>query len=96
MPASRVDNVSHAGLLEEGARIRLPWSAEVVGARGDILTVLGSHSAVVDDVVRVAGGGVTARGGDGAVGCCEDADVDLVEPCLEDAVLVWMLAGRSA
>lgn len=62
MPASRIDHVGHAGLLEGHASVLAPRTTEVIGSRGDIVTGSGGDGAAVEDVVGWVARRITTRG----------------------------------
>ena len=80
MPSRGVNHVRHARVLEDDSRVLGPGATEVIRARSHVLTRGGRDGRVIDDIVGRVGSGGTARGGDGAVACGDDADVDGVEP----------------
>lgn len=81
VPASTIDNISHAGALEDHASESTPWATEVVCASGDRVASGGGDGGLVDHVVSVVVGS-TSGSGDVALGGGKDADVDLFEPGL--------------
>ena len=81
MPASGVDDIRHAGALEDYAGVGAPWTAEKVCTSGHGVAGGRGDSGLVDHVVASVVG-CASGGGDVALRGCEDADVDLFEPSL--------------
>lgn len=81
VPASTIDNISHARALEDHASESSPRTTEIVSTSGDGVPSSSGDGRLVDHVVACVVGGA-AGGGDVALGGREDADVDLLEPGL--------------
>lgn len=81
VPASAIDDISHARALEHHAGESSPRATEVVGTGGDGVSGSSGDGRLVDNVVACVVGGA-AGGGDVTLGGREDANVDLLEPGL--------------
>ena len=81
VPASGIDDVSHARALEDHAGEGTPRATEIVCTSCDGVSRGGSDGGLVDHVVACVVGGASG-GGDITLGGCQDADVDLLEPGL--------------
>lgn len=62
LPACRVDDAGHGGLLEDDLGVLAPGTAEVVGAIGDGVSGGGGDVAAVEDVLGLVGRAGTAIG----------------------------------
>lgn len=81
VPASAIDNVSHARALENHTSESSPRTSEEVRASGHRVSRSGGDGGLVDHIVSGVVGSA-AGSGDVALGGREDADVDLLEPGL--------------